>query len=152
MCSAEMGLKLIDQMGMVNVGRYGDEESTLLDRYERLSFEVHLNQAILGRSLSHPTIPSPSSSSWTNYSHNSSSLVFPQLSSTSPSHPPHSPHHHVNPSTADRRRPLSTFMRVVKKLFTPIFGASASAPPSTTTKRVKEDCKLRKPFSRSLRA
>lgn len=133
-----MGLKLIDQMGMVNVGGFGDEESTLLDRYERLSFEVHLNQAILGRSLSHPTtLSSSSSASWTN----SSSLLFLQLSSTSPSHP-HSAHR-------PRPRPKSTFMRVVNKLFTPIFGASA--PPSTTTKRVK-DCKLRKPFSRSLRA
>lgn len=73
----------------------------------------------------------------------SSSLLFLQLSSTSPSHP-HSPHR-----SRPRARPKSTFMRVVNKLFTPIFGASA--PPSTTTKRVK-DCKLRKPFSRSLRA
>lgn len=140
-----MGLKLIDQMGMVNVGGFGDEESTLLDRYERLSFEVHLNQAILGRSLSHPTTLSSSSAPWTNYSHNSSSLLFLQLSSTSPSHShPHSPH-----LPRPRPRPKSTFMRVVNKLFSPIFGASA--PPSTTTKRVK-DCKLRKPFSRSLRA
>lgn len=140
-----MGLKLIDQMGMVDVGRFGDEESTLLDRYERLSFPVHLNQAILGRSLSHPTTLSSSSASWTNYSHDSSSLLFLQLSSTSPSHP-HSPH---RARPRPRPRPKSTFMRVVSKLFTPIFGASA--PPSTTTKRVKE-CKLRKPFSRSLRA
>ncbi|XAR68712.1 hypothetical protein NMG60_11000061 [Bertholletia excelsa] len=36
--------------------RFGDEQSTLLDRFERLSFEVQLNQAILGRSLSEPGI------------------------------------------------------------------------------------------------
>ncbi|KAL1545390.1 hypothetical protein AAHA92_22125 [Salvia divinorum] len=32
--------------------RFGDEQSTLLDQYERLSFEVQLNNAMLGRSLS----------------------------------------------------------------------------------------------------
>ncbi|KAG6437006.1 hypothetical protein SASPL_101913 [Salvia splendens] len=32
--------------------RFGDEQSTLLDEYERLSFEVQLNNAMLGRSLS----------------------------------------------------------------------------------------------------
>ncbi|KAL2500313.1 uncharacterized protein Fot_34218 [Forsythia ovata] len=35
--------------------RFGDEESTLFDRHERLSFEVQLKQAILGRSLSEPS-------------------------------------------------------------------------------------------------
>ncbi|KAM7264257.1 hypothetical protein ACFE04_001940 [Oxalis oulophora] len=34
--------------------RFGDEQSTLLDQFERLSFEVQLNQAILNRSLSDP--------------------------------------------------------------------------------------------------
>lgn len=38
--------------------RFGDEQSTLLDRFERLSVEVQLNQAILGRSLSVPLAPS----------------------------------------------------------------------------------------------
>ncbi|CAN1142044.1 hypothetical protein LINPERPRIM_LOCUS25795 [Linum perenne] len=38
----------------VVVKRFGDEESTLLDRFERMSFEVQLNQAILARSLSEP--------------------------------------------------------------------------------------------------
>ncbi|KAG5550770.1 hypothetical protein RHGRI_015656 [Rhododendron griersonianum] len=37
--------------------RFGDEQSALLDRFERLSFEVQLNQAILGRSLSEPSVP-----------------------------------------------------------------------------------------------
>ena len=35
--------------------RFGDEQSTLLDQFERLSFEVQLNQAILRRSFSEPT-------------------------------------------------------------------------------------------------
>ncbi|GER44295.1 RNA-binding (RRM/RBD/RNP motifs) family protein [Striga asiatica] len=33
---------------------FGDEQSTLFDKYERLSFEVQLNQAMLGRSFSEP--------------------------------------------------------------------------------------------------
>ncbi|KAL2557584.1 uncharacterized protein Fot_02323 [Forsythia ovata] len=37
--------------------RFGDEQSTLFDRFERLSFEVQLNQAILGRSMSEPSVP-----------------------------------------------------------------------------------------------
>lgn len=36
--------------------RFGDEKSTLLDQYERLSFEVQLNKAILGRSMSEPAV------------------------------------------------------------------------------------------------
>ncbi|KAL8517042.1 hypothetical protein ACS0TY_015320 [Phlomoides rotata] len=36
--------------------RFGDEQSNLLDQYERLSFEVQLNKAMLGRSLSEPAV------------------------------------------------------------------------------------------------
>ena len=54
-----------DQMAVV-LGKFGDDDpcdqeeeeegqSTLLDQYERLSFEVHLKQAMLGRSLSEPS-------------------------------------------------------------------------------------------------
>ncbi|CAN0879550.1 hypothetical protein LINGRAHAP2_LOCUS13119 [Linum grandiflorum] len=44
-------------MEVVAVKRFGDEQSTLLDRYERMSFEVQLNRAILSRSLSEPGGP-----------------------------------------------------------------------------------------------
>ncbi|CAA2995842.1 Hypothetical predicted protein [Olea europaea subsp. europaea] len=50
---AEMGG--VEDMAVI-LKRFGDEQSTLLDRYERLSFEVQLNQAILGRSMSEPSI------------------------------------------------------------------------------------------------
>ncbi|CAK7343562.1 unnamed protein product [Dovyalis caffra] len=43
----------MDEIAVV-LKRFGDEQSTLLDQFERLSFEVQLNQAILGRSLSEP--------------------------------------------------------------------------------------------------
>lgn len=39
--------------------RFGDEKSTLLDEFERLSFEAHasqLNKAMMGRSLSEPRL------------------------------------------------------------------------------------------------
>jgi hypothetical protein len=45
--------KEMDEIAVV-LKRFGDEQSTLLDQFERLSFEVQLNQAILGRSLSEP--------------------------------------------------------------------------------------------------
>ncbi|KAL3654832.1 hypothetical protein CASFOL_000618 [Castilleja foliolosa] len=38
--------------------RFGDEQSALFDQYERLSFEVQLNKAMLGRSLSEPAVAS----------------------------------------------------------------------------------------------
>ncbi|KAK9159305.1 hypothetical protein Scep_005879 [Stephania cephalantha] len=38
--------------------RFGDDRSSLMDEFERLSFEIHLNQALrLGRSSSEPNVP-----------------------------------------------------------------------------------------------
>ncbi|KAG6427709.1 hypothetical protein SASPL_111955 [Salvia splendens] len=39
--------------------RFGDKQSSLLDEYERLSFEVQLNNAMLGRCLSEPAVVQP---------------------------------------------------------------------------------------------
>ncbi|KAK2981837.1 hypothetical protein RJ640_010354 [Escallonia rubra] len=51
-----MGRRMDDEMDAV-LRRFGDDdESTLMDRFERMSFEVQLNQAILGRSLSEPPL------------------------------------------------------------------------------------------------
>ncbi|KAK8487994.1 hypothetical protein V6N13_053795 [Hibiscus sabdariffa] len=52
----------MDEISLVIPTRFGDEQSTLLDQFERLSFEIQLNQAILARSLSVP-LPSVSKSS-----------------------------------------------------------------------------------------
>ncbi|VFQ69637.1 unnamed protein product [Cuscuta campestris] len=47
---------IMDENEMARVvKRFGDEQSTLLDQYERLTFEVQLNRAILGRSFSDRT-------------------------------------------------------------------------------------------------
>ncbi|KAK4748190.1 hypothetical protein SAY87_014776 [Trapa incisa] len=48
----------MEEIAMV-LNRFGDEQSTLMDKFERLTFEVQLNQAILGRSLSEPTTLRP---------------------------------------------------------------------------------------------
>lgn len=45
----------MDQIEVV-LRKFGDEQSTLLDRFERLSFEVRLNEAILGRCFSEPSV------------------------------------------------------------------------------------------------
>lgn len=104
--------------------RFGDEQSTLLDRFERLSFEVQLNQAILGRSFSEPRVPRH------------------QLS---PQPPP-------EPTVAQGRRPHYHhrglgFQKVLKKLLRPIFGkkkAEINIPD-------QKNFKFMKAFSRSLK-
>ncbi|CAA2995841.1 Hypothetical predicted protein [Olea europaea subsp. europaea] len=50
---AEMGR--VEDMAVI-LKRFGDEQSMLLDQYERLSVEVQPNQAILGRNMSEPSI------------------------------------------------------------------------------------------------
>nr|DAD25781.1 TPA_asm: hypothetical protein HUJ06_027249 [Nelumbo nucifera] len=42
--------------GKGGVERVGDEHRSLFDQYERLCIEIQLNQAILGRSLSEPSV------------------------------------------------------------------------------------------------
>lgn len=96
-----------DELSVV-LRRFGDEQSTLLDQFERLSFEVHLNQAILGRSLSEPSVAKRS--------HSQSHCTSSQFQA---------------PSTATAAGPLprlckgrrgSGFNRVLKKLLKPILG------------------------------
>lgn len=70
----------------------GEKKSTLLDEYERITFEIQLNQAILARSLSEPSRRSTSSQ-----------LAQP-------------------PVMAGRRRRGYGFQKVVKKLFKPLLG------------------------------
>lgn len=53
-CQESVGseLEAMAKMESAISKRFGDEQSTLLDHYERLSFELQLNQAMMGRSLS----------------------------------------------------------------------------------------------------
>ena len=92
----EKGKMVVDEIEVI-LRRFGDEQSTLLDRFERLSFEVQLNQAIqLGRSLSEPGIP--------------------RISAPLPLPPaPPAPVHHP-------RRRWFGFQKVMKKFLGPILG------------------------------
>ncbi|KAK6118194.1 hypothetical protein DH2020_048095 [Rehmannia glutinosa] len=102
--------------------RFGDEQSTLLDQYERLSFEVHLNQAMLGRSLSEPA-------------------VAPRCQ------PP--PKLAAKPGKHGRRVGGSGFNKVMKKLLSPILGKKGAGKdgPGPDAK----DPMFWKTFSKSLR-
>ncbi|KAI3781460.1 hypothetical protein L2E82_11475 [Cichorium intybus] len=98
-----MGTKaILDEVEVVKK-RFGDEQSTLLDRFERLSFEVQLNQAILGRSLSEPRAPR----------YQRPPLPLPPPLESKVSQGRRHQHHH---------RGLR-FQKVLKKLFRPIFGS-----------------------------
>ncbi|KAL0338070.1 UNVERIFIED_CONTAM: hypothetical protein Sangu_1329100 [Sesamum angustifolium] len=105
--------------------RFGDEQSTLLDQYERLSFEVQLNQAMLGRSLSEPA---------------GGRCQPKQVTS--------------KPVKQGRRRRGSGFQKVIKKLFSPILVVGkrgSSARKDGTTSPDPKDPMFWKTFSRSLR-
>lgn len=93
--------KSLDEISDV-LKRFGDEQSTLLDQFERLSFEVQLNQAILGRSLSEP------------------STVKRSHCSQFQAPPPAAPQ-------ARKGRRGSGFNRVLKKLLKPILGRKGNA-------------------------
>lgn len=108
--------------------RFGDEQSTLLDRFERLSFEVQLNQAILGRSLSEPRVPR-------------------YRSLTPPVQPP------LKQKVATGRshqyhRGLG-FRKALKKLFKPIFGSKKEEQKECVMDQ--KNFKFMKAFSKSLR-
>ncbi|KAL0450906.1 UNVERIFIED_CONTAM: hypothetical protein Slati_1647000 [Sesamum latifolium] len=103
--------------------RFGDEQSTLLDQYERLSFEVQLNQAMLGRSLSEPA---------------GGRCQAPPKQVT---------------SKPVKRRRGSGFQKVIKKLFSPILvvGKKGSSARKDGTAPDPKDPMFWKTFSRSLR-
>ncbi|MED6146071.1 hypothetical protein PIB30_031087 [Stylosanthes scabra] len=93
--------------------RFGDEQSTLLDQFERLSFE-----AILKRSISEPGLPRSLSSSVS--SHSSSSSKFFSVAPTTSI--PLVTHHQVKQGRGHGSRGRghgSAFHRVLKKLFKP---------------------------------
>lgn len=110
--------------------RFGDEQSTLLDRFERQSFEVHLNRAMLGRSLSDPTNTLPR----TTYARAPLAPPPPLISMV---------------KQGRRLRGLS-FQKVLKKLLKPIMGRGNKG---TARKEVPDPKNLTswKTFSRSLR-
>ncbi|KAK5793381.1 hypothetical protein PVK06_034524 [Gossypium arboreum] len=108
----------------VGLRRFGDEQSTLLDQFERLSFEAQLKQAILGRSLSE------------------SRLVKRYRCSQLLAQPPAA-------AQVGKGRCGSGFNRVLKKLMKPILGGKGNAEKNPVTN--PNNSMFFNAFSRSLR-
>ncbi|KAH7866285.1 hypothetical protein Vadar_018190 [Vaccinium darrowii] len=123
MCEKMEGIEVI-------LRRFGDEQSTLLDRFERHSFEVQLNQAILlGRSLSEPTVP--------------------RTRTQAPLPPPPLPVLVALPSQVQQgRRRGSGFKKVLKRLLNPILRRKSGRKEVVSNPK---DPMLWKAFSRSMR-
>ncbi|KAK4342605.1 hypothetical protein RND71_038421 [Anisodus tanguticus] len=114
--------------------KFGDEKSTLLDEYERITFEIQLNQAILARSLSEPGRSTSTSTT---------QLASPPLKVAGDTEQGPCRHH---------RRRGYWFQKVMKKLLKPILGKMKGdnnriieTPPDP------KDPRFWNKFSRSLR-
>ncbi|KDP21867.1 hypothetical protein JCGZ_00654 [Jatropha curcas] len=136
-------MKLMDEISVV-LKRFGDEQSNLLDQFERLSFEVQLNQAILGRSLSEPGTGRPR-------------YIPPTLNGGAPP-PLVTTEGRQGRRRQGRRRHGSGFNKVLKKLFKPMFGrrkgmAKSNGDETEVPQRVADpkNPKTWKTLSRSLR-
>ncbi|XVF29718.1 hypothetical protein REPUB_Repub15cG0146400 [Reevesia pubescens] len=123
--------KSMDEISVL-LRRFGDEQSTLLDQFERRSVAVQLNQAILGRSLSE--------SSMGKRSHPYSQFLAPPPPAVS------------QPQVVTRkgRRGGSGFNRVLKKLLKSILGRKGNAAGKKPVVDPKNPMSW-KAFSRSLR-
>ncbi|KAK7340053.1 hypothetical protein VNO77_20745 [Canavalia gladiata] len=120
-------------MAVIGRTRFGDEQSTLLDEFERMSFEAHaaeLKRVMLGRSLSEPKLPK---------SHTPliSMAPIPLVTQVMQGS------HHARGSGGSR------FHKVFKKLLKPIFGRKKGG----ARKQVSDakDLMASKAFSTSLR-
>ncbi|KAK7349695.1 hypothetical protein VNO77_07273 [Canavalia gladiata] len=109
--------------------RFGDEQSTLLDQFERLSFESHLNKAMLQRSLSEPGFPR--------------SVSQPRHVSVTPTIP-------LLNQVKQKPCRVSGLHKVLKKFLRPIFGRKSNNGERKQTPDPKNPLSW-KTFSRSLR-
>ncbi|CAN6715390.1 unnamed protein product [Malus baccata var. baccata] len=99
--------EVVEAKNQVEMWKFGDDKSSLLDQFERLSVDLQLNQAMLRRSLSEPM-----------YIRSEFPLLLtqgPPEPSRPPPPPPPSPPHLV----AKKRRG-SGFNKVLKKMIKPI--------------------------------
>lgn len=114
--------------------KFGDEQSNLLDQFERLTFEVQLNQAILGRSLSEPStmggskMPLPSS------------MAQPPTAAPPP----------LVSQVRQGRRGWG-FHKVLKKFLKPIFRRKGGSSGKKKMPADPKDQRYLKAFSRSMR-
>ncbi|KAK4359551.1 hypothetical protein RND71_021780 [Anisodus tanguticus] len=114
--------------------KFGDEKSTLLDEYERITFEIQLNQAILARSLSEPGRRSTTSTT---------QLAPPPLLAAGDTT-------EQGPCRHPRRRGYG-FQKVMKKLLKPILGKMKGDYWIIETPPDPKDPRFWNKFSRSLR-
>ncbi|KAF3653476.1 putative Pentatricopeptide repeat superfamily protein [Capsicum annuum] len=113
--------------------KFGDEKSTLLDEYERITFEIQLNQAILARSLSEPGRRSTTASQ----------LAPPPLMAAGETMQGQCCRQH-------RRRGYG-FQKVMKKLLKPILGKIKGDNNNNRNIETPKDPRFWNKFSRSLR-
>ncbi|PHT30136.1 hypothetical protein CQW23_30274 [Capsicum baccatum] len=114
--------------------KFGDGKSTLLDEYERITFEIQLNQAILARSLSEPGRRSTTTTS---------QLALPPLMAAGETVQGQFCRQH-------RRRGYG-FQKVMKKLLKPILGKIKGDNNNNRNIETPKDPRFWNKFSRSLR-
>ncbi|KAJ0027933.1 hypothetical protein Pint_35069 [Pistacia integerrima] len=123
----------MDEIAVV-LRRFGDEQSALLDQFERLSFEVQLNKAILRRSFSEPSV-------------GGAKLPAPLPPSDV------APKAQTQVGVKGRRRGVSGFGKVLKKMLKSFVIKRGSSNKNGGRKEVPDpkSPKYLKAFSRSLR-
>ena len=112
--------------------KFGDEQSALLDRYERLSVEIQLNQAMLKRSLSEPI-------------HQTQSQPAVLIAQSLQAPPPQQ-----QPPLVSKKKGGSVFHKVLKKMIKPFIGRMSSSKKKKAPD-VEVDPRFWKTFSRSMR-
>ncbi|KAM0991730.1 hypothetical protein ACFX2I_010055 [Malus domestica] len=127
--------EVVEAKNQVQMWKFGDDKSSLLDQFERLSVDLQLNQAMLRRSLSEPM-----------YIRSEFPLLLtqgPPEPSRPPPPPPPSPPHLV----AKKRRG-SGFNKVLKKMIKPILRRMSGKKKDFPIPEAK-DPRFWKTFSRS---
>ncbi|KAL6132943.1 hypothetical protein ACLB2K_065180 [Fragaria x ananassa] len=113
--------------------KFGDDQSALLDRYERLSVEIQLNQAMLKRSLSEPIHQTRSQPA---VLINAQGLQAPPPQQQTP--------------LVSKKKGGSGFHKVLKKMIKPFIGRMSSSKKKKAPD-VEVDPRFWKTFSRSMR-
>ncbi|KAB2621810.1 hypothetical protein D8674_023992 [Pyrus ussuriensis x Pyrus communis] len=133
MVEAKKAMKEVEAKNQVKLWKLGDDESSLLDHFERLSIELQLNQAMLRRSLSEPA-----------YIQSEFPLLITQGPSEPPPPPPSPPH-----LVAKKRRGLG-FNKLLRKMIKPIMSRMSGKKKDIPIPDAK-DPRFWKTFSRSVR-
>ncbi|KAI4353550.1 hypothetical protein L6164_002490 [Bauhinia variegata] len=123
--------------------RFGDEQSNLLDQFERMSFEAHLNRAMLGRSLSEPGLSRSRS-----HKHSRLNVANPTTTGIAVGWAPNSMAIPLMSQVKQGHRRGSGFNKVLKKLLKPLLWRKSKARKQVPD---PQDPFSWKDFSRSFR-